>query len=75
MGRKDVVSFLLEHGADINMQGGGYGNALLAASLMGRTEVVSLLIEHRADISTLRVRCGRKLFRRLMAAASGGPQT
>ncbi|KAF5707794.1 hypothetical protein FMUND_10944 [Fusarium mundagurra] len=41
---------LTTEGADINAQGGLYGNALQAASLQGNLEVVQLLLDKGADI-------------------------
>jgi ankyrin repeat protein len=32
-GHKQIVKLLLDKGADVNAQGGGYGNALHAASV------------------------------------------
>jgi ankyrin repeat protein len=37
------VRLLLDKGADVNAQGGEYGNALQAASLEGHEAVVKLL--------------------------------
>jgi ankyrin repeat protein len=42
-------------GADVNAQGGEYGNALQAASSSGNQEIVELLIEMGADVNTLYV--------------------
>jgi ankyrin repeat protein len=47
----EVVKCLLETGADINFQGGYYGNALQAASHHGHQEVVELLLENGAEIN------------------------
>ncbi|KAL9617587.1 MAG: hypothetical protein Q9160_007657, partial [Pyrenula sp. 1 TL-2023] len=46
-----VVELLLSQGADINVQGGHYGNALQAASFYGREKVVKLLLSQGADIN------------------------
>jgi ankyrin repeat protein len=46
------VGLLLERGADVNAQGGGYGNALQAASYMGHEAIVGLLLENGADVNT-----------------------
>jgi ankyrin repeat protein len=40
-----VVTLLLEKGADVNAQGGHYGNALQAACHGGHDSVVTLLLE------------------------------
>jgi ankyrin repeat protein len=42
----------LEKGADVNAQGGEYGNALQAASAQGRKEVVQMLLKKGADVNT-----------------------
>ncbi|KAF2734842.1 ankyrin [Polyplosphaeria fusca] len=46
---RDVVKTLLDTGADINAQGGRYGNALQAASYRGHKAVVKLLLDKDAD--------------------------
>ncbi|CAG8015090.1 unnamed protein product [Penicillium olsonii] len=51
-GEKALVRHLLEHGADVNAQGGDYGNALQAASVHGHTELVQILLDHGADTNT-----------------------
>ncbi|KAJ7291476.1 hypothetical protein C8J57DRAFT_1491957 [Mycena rebaudengoi] len=48
-----VVQFLMEHGADVNLQGGFFRSALQAALANGRAEVVQLLLEHGADVNLL----------------------
>ncbi|KIK64486.1 hypothetical protein GYMLUDRAFT_415104 [Collybiopsis luxurians FD-317 M1] len=45
---KAVVQLLLENGADVNAQGGFYGNALQAAE---NEAVVKLLLEYGADVN------------------------
>ncbi len=42
---------LLERGADVNAQGGVYGNALQAASHGGHGEIVRQLLERGADVN------------------------
>ncbi|GAB7364764.1 hypothetical protein MBLNU230_g5562t1 [Neophaeotheca triangularis] len=51
LGLLAVVSDLLGSGANVNAQGGTYGNALQAASARGYTEVVQLLIDNGADVN------------------------
>jgi ankyrin repeat protein len=45
------VTLLLEKGADVNAQGGHYGNALQAAANGGHDSVVTLLLEKGADVN------------------------
>ena len=47
------VKALVDNGADVNAQGGFYGNALIAASTSGHIEIVKLLIEKGATIDSL----------------------
>jgi ankyrin repeat protein len=42
---------LIENGADVNMQGGYYGNPLQAASMKGRENIVQLLLHHGATVN------------------------
>lgn len=42
---------LLEKGADVNAQGGKYGNALQTASAEGEQEIIRLLLEKGADVN------------------------
>ncbi|RMZ87128.1 hypothetical protein DV736_g5644, partial [Chaetothyriales sp. CBS 134916] len=51
-GHETVVQMLLEKGADVNAQGGEYGNALQAASYRGHETVVQMLLEKGADVNT-----------------------
>ncbi|KAK4182398.1 ankyrin repeat-containing domain protein [Podospora australis] len=50
-GHAGIVRQLLEHGADVNMEGGHFGNALYAASVKRYTEIVRQLLEHGADVN------------------------
>jgi hypothetical protein len=50
-GLQRPVRILLENGADVNMEGGYYGNALQAASAKGGKAIVQLLLEKGADIN------------------------
>jgi ankyrin repeat protein len=47
------VRLLLGHGVDVNAQGGFYGNALQAASVVGNLELVRLLQDHGAEADSL----------------------
>ena len=40
---------MLKKGADVNAQGGEYGNALQAASVRGHDQVVQMLLEKGAE--------------------------
>jgi ankyrin repeat protein len=50
-GHGQVVKLLLDKGANVNAQGGHYGNALHAASEQGHEAVVKMLLDKRADIN------------------------
>ncbi|KAK4232828.1 putative vegetative incompatibility protein, partial [Achaetomium macrosporum] len=45
------VRILIENGADVNAQGGVYGNALQAASSEGHKHIVQMLLEKGADVN------------------------
>ncbi|KAF2183428.1 hypothetical protein K469DRAFT_521687, partial [Zopfia rhizophila CBS 207.26] len=59
---------LLDAGADVNAQGGHYGNALQAASLGDHEQIVKLLLNAGADVNAQGGHCGNAL----QAASSGG---
>jgi hypothetical protein len=67
-GHCKTVHILLERGADVNAQGGRYGNALQAASKGGHLEIVKILLERGADVNAQGGRYGNAL----QAASSGG---
>ncbi|KAK5805953.1 hypothetical protein VI817_000211 [Penicillium citrinum] len=50
-GYEKVVQLLLEEGAEVNAQGGDYGNALQAACLEGREKIVQVLLEKGANVN------------------------
>jgi ankyrin repeat protein len=52
-GHTETVNYLVEQGADVNLQlqTGGYGSALAAAAAIERTETVKYLVEHGADVN------------------------
>ena len=50
-GHDKVVQMLLEKGAEVNAQGGAYGNALQAASIRGYKNVVQILLEKGAEVN------------------------
>ena len=67
-GAGDIVSLLLDRGADINAVGGHGGTALVAAASCGRKDIVSLLLDRGADINAV----GGHYGTALAAAASCG---
>lgn len=52
-GRLEVVKYLVDNGADVNVQSGGHGRgtALIYASAANRITVMEYLLEHGADIN------------------------
>ncbi|KAG2002677.1 hypothetical protein GB937_009642 [Aspergillus fischeri] len=50
-GLQHTAQLLLKKGADVNAQGGRYGNALKAASSQGHKAIVQLLVEKGADVN------------------------
>ena len=51
-GHVDVVSFLVEHGADLNLQCNAMGlTALMSACLYNERDVVTFLVEHGANVN------------------------
>ncbi|KAF1818520.1 uncharacterized protein K489DRAFT_374151 [Dissoconium aciculare CBS 342.82] len=71
IGRVGVVQLLLEAKADVNAQGGRFGNALQAASFEGHETVVQLLLEAKADVNAQ----GGALGNALQAASFEGHET
>ncbi|KAK8048380.1 hypothetical protein PG994_010110 [Apiospora phragmitis] len=67
-GHLEVVKLLIERGADVNAQGGYYGNALYAASSGGHKEIVQTLLEKGADVNAQGGHYGNALY----AASYGG---
>ncbi|KAI1561721.1 fibronectin type 3 and ankyrin repeat domain protein 1, partial [Pyrenophora tritici-repentis] len=51
LGFSTITRLLLDKGADVNAQGGGYGNALQAASAGGHEQVVKTLLDKGADVN------------------------
>ncbi|XP_014558524.1 hypothetical protein COCVIDRAFT_25002 [Bipolaris victoriae FI3] len=51
-GHNEVVKMLLDKGADVNAQGGFYGNALYAASEEGHEQVVEMLLNAGASFNS-----------------------
>jgi hypothetical protein len=48
---EQLWSMLIDGGADVNAQGGKFGNALQAAAWEGSTEVVKMLLDAGADVN------------------------
>jgi hypothetical protein len=67
-GLRKAVKLLLDKGADLNAQGGLYGNALQAASARGHKQVVKLLLDKGADLNAQ----GGDYGNALQAASLGG---
>ena len=63
-----VVNRLLSKGADVNAQGGYYGNAFQAASLRGHEKIVELLLSKGADVNAQ----GDYYSNALQAVSDGG---
>jgi ankyrin repeat protein len=63
-----IVKLLLKKGADVNAQGGYYGNAFYAASYRGNEAIVKLLVEKGADVNAQ----GGEYGNALQAASEGG---
>ncbi|KAF9063540.1 ankyrin repeat-containing domain protein [Rhodocollybia butyracea] len=67
-GLAKIVQELLEETADVNTQGGEYGNALQAAAAQGNGDIIQLLLEHKADANVQ----GGWYGNALQAAVAGG---
>ncbi|KAJ6047297.1 uncharacterized protein N7446_007574 [Penicillium canescens] len=67
-GHDKIGQMLLEHGANINAQGGEYGTALQAACAGGYDKIIQMLLEHGADVNAQ----GGKYGNALQAACAGG---
>ncbi|KAJ7019718.1 ankyrin repeat-containing domain protein [Mycena alexandri] len=50
-GHFQMTQLLIEHGANVNAQGGYFGSALQAASVRGHINIVQLLIEQGANVN------------------------
>ncbi|KAH9225992.1 hypothetical protein K456DRAFT_1731416 [Colletotrichum gloeosporioides 23] len=61
-GRQDSVQILLNRGADVNAQGGYYGNALQAALSGGHNNIVQMLLNKCADVNAQGGRFGNALY-------------
>ncbi|KAI1580556.1 Ank-2 multi-domain protein [Pyrenophora tritici-repentis] len=61
LGFSTVTRLLLDKGAEVNAQGGGYGNALQAASAGGYEQVVKTLLNAGAEVNAQGGRHGNAL--------------
>jgi hypothetical protein len=68
LGFSTVTRLLLDAGADVNAQGGLFGNALQAASLRGYEQIVKMLLDAGADFNAQ----GGDYGNALQAASAGG---
>ena len=66
--KRQLFSMKMDEGANVNMQGGYFGNALQAASAGGYEQVVKLLLRKGANINAK----GGRFHNALMAAALEG---
>ena len=71
-GKKDVVDYLIEEGANVNTKRDDGDNPLMAAARKGNLEIVTALVEHGADVSQAD-NFGRTPL--MMAAQSGSKET
>ena len=67
-GHDQLIRLLLDRGAEVNAQGGLYGNALQAASRGGHEQTVQILLDRGAKINAQ----GGKYDSALQAASRGG---
>ena len=51
MGHTDVMTYLIEKGADINVRKGDGNTPLHAAAFLGRADAVELLLKHGVDVN------------------------
>ncbi|KAF1925827.1 HET-domain-containing protein [Didymella exigua CBS 183.55] len=62
LGLSTITRLLLYQGADVNAQGGEYGNALYAASVEGHEQVVKMLLDKGADVNAQGGEYGNALY-------------
>lgn len=48
---KEMIEYLLDHGADLHVQAGTRGFAISSAALYGTTEIISLLLQRGATVN------------------------
>ncbi|KAJ4300817.1 hypothetical protein N0V90_002905 [Kalmusia sp. IMI 367209] len=51
LGLSMITKMLLNQGAEVNAQGGDYGNALQAASAEGHEQIVKILLDSKAEVN------------------------
>lgn len=69
VGNKNVIEYILGHGADVNARGGKFGNPIDAAASQKYASIVSLLLQKGAELN---VPAGKKYSGPLQAATAGG---
>jgi ankyrin repeat protein len=62
LGLLPALQYILKRGADVNAQGGEYGNALQAASYRGHAEIVQLLLNKGANVNAQGGEYGNTLY-------------
>ena len=60
-GHRTIAKLLIENKANMNAEGGCYGNALEAASFRGWKAIVKFLVENGADVNVQEGYCGNTL--------------
>jgi len=58
---QEIITLLLDRGADINVPGGEYGSALGCAALTGNLEIAALLLDRGADVNVTGSKYGTAL--------------
>jgi hypothetical protein len=71
LGLSTVTRMLLDKGAEVNAQGGRYGNALQAGSVEGHKQVVKMLLDKGANVNAQGGLYGNALY---AASARGHEQ-
>ncbi|KAI1856951.1 uncharacterized protein JN550_013553 [Neoarthrinium moseri] len=59
---REIVQLLLDSKADVNAQGGEYGNALCAASSGGHQEIVKVLVDNGAHVNAQGGKYGNAVY-------------
>ncbi|MDQ3290086.1 MAG: ankyrin repeat domain-containing protein, partial [Bacteroidota bacterium] len=70
-GYAEIAQLLIDNGADLNIQNGSGGTALMFATMFGRNKLVKLLTEAGADLT---IRDSRGLTALDMAIGQGNDE-